>query len=441
MNNSVIIGKILITGDLVLKSPLLIGDGAGETSDNFRDVHVLKNRQGKPFIPGTSLCGVLREWFENIFPDKTTEIFGNQDEMQSSIQLDDIALENCEIISRDGVRIDGLTGAGIDGGKYDFEAIERGAKGKLRLLINLRNRHCLEEISEVVAVMLRKLQDGLKLGALTSKGFGRAVVENLTASIYDFCDKADVAAWLLKKTSSKKILPSTEESFVEKNFIVDANFIFKSSFIIRDYNATEKLKDTTITASTLKSRKDFVIPGTSLKGIFRHRAEYIFGKLGLGKNILENLMGSSATDKKIKSRFIVEESYVSPKNFSEVVHTRNKIDRLTGGTLQGTLFTTKPAYQKNFDEATLKIRFEIKNAKDFEAGLALFLLRDLWLGHVALGGEKSVGRGTVKGLSAEINFKGKTYKLNANGKVIGGDKSELENFAGALKNFSGGDGE
>ena len=89
----------------------------------------------------------------------------------------------------------------------------------------------------------------------------------------------------------------------------------------------------------------------------------------------------------------------------------------------------------------MKIRFEIKNAKDFEAGLALFLLRDLWLGHVALGGEKSVGRGTVKGLSAEINFKGKTYKLNANGKVIGGDKSELENFAGALKNFSGGDGE
>ena len=379
MNKSVIIGKILITGDLVLKSPLLIGDGAGETSDNFRDVHVLKNRQGKPFIPGTSLCGVLRAWFENIFPDKTTEIFGDQDEMQSSIQLDDIALEDCEIISRDGVRIDGLTGAGIDGGKYDFEAIERGAQGKLRLLINLRGCHCLEEISEVVAVMLRKLQDGLKLGALTSKGFGRAVVENLTASIYDFCDKADVAAWLLKKTSSKKILPSTEESFVEKDFIVDANFIFKSSFIIRDYNATEKLKDTTVTASTLKSRKDFVIPGTSLKGIFRHRAEYIFGKLGLDKNILENLMGTSATDKKIKSRFVVEESYVSPKNFSEVVHTRNKIDRLTGGTLQGTLFTTKPAYQKNFDEATLKIHFEIKNAKDFEAGLALFLLRDLWL--------------------------------------------------------------
>ena len=66
MNESSVIGKILVEGDLVLKSPLLIGDGAGETVDNFRDVHVLKNSQGKPFIPGTSLCGVLREWLEDI---------------------------------------------------------------------------------------------------------------------------------------------------------------------------------------------------------------------------------------------------------------------------------------------------------------------------------------------------------------------------------------
>ena len=34
--------------------------------------------------------------------------------------------------------------------------------------------------------------------------------------------------------------------------------------------------------------------------------------------------------------------------------------------------------------------FEIRDAKDFEAGLALFLLRDLWLGRMAIGGEKSV---------------------------------------------------
>ena len=424
MNKSSVIGKISIAGDLVLKSPLLIGDGAGETPDNFRDVHVLKNRQGAPFIPGTSICGVLRDWIENFAPDAVTEIFGDNDKMQSSIQFDDIALADCEIISRDGVRIDGMTGAGVDGGKYDFEVVERGANGKLNLLINLRGCHSVEKISNVVARLLKKLQDGIQLGAMTSKGFGLAAVENLTANLYDFRDKADVIAWLTDKTPTKKITPTAAEIPADNDFVVDAEFVFNSSFIIRDYDND----------STLKSRKDFVVPGTSLKGILRHRAEYIFDKLKRDKIFLERLMGTTTS----KSRFIVAESYVAPKNFAEVEHTRNKIDRFTGGTLQGTLFTTKPAYQKN-GEPTLKIHFEIRDAKDFEAGLALFLLRDLWLGRVAIGGEKSVGRGTVRGQAATINFNGKTYKLDAHGKIIDGDKSELEKLSAALKNFAGGD--
>ena len=440
MNSSSVIGKILIGGELVLRSPLLIGDGAGETAENFRDVHVLKNRQGEPFIPGTSLCGVLCDWLENLSPVWTTKIFGDEKEMQSSLQVEDVILNGGEIISRDGVRIDGLTGT-VDGdGKYDFEVVERGASGALRLLINLRGIHVnknfngdknysLDEICAVIARLLRRLHDGIRLGALTTKGFGFVAAENLTANLYDFRNKNDVVAWLTGEKSANEILPSTEQTDASpKNFIVDANFRFNSSFIIRDDNA-----------ATLKSRKDFVIPGTSLKGILRHRAEYIFGKLGIDAKILNGLMGNSTDDKKIKSRFIVAESYIAPEDFAEVEHTRNKIDRFTGGTLQGTLFTSKPAYQKNL-EPTLKIHFEIRDATDAEAGLATFLLRDLWLGRVALGGEKSVGRGTVSGLSAEINFRGKTYKLGANGKVLIGEKSELENFAAALKNFAGGDG-
>ena len=315
------------------------------------------------------------------------------------------------------------------------QAIERGATGRLHLLINLRGCHDLDGVQNVTARLLQKLRDGIRLGALTTKGFGLVTVEDLTADLYAFRDAADVKAWLTGKSSAKKILPSTKTfSVPENNLVVDANFKFNSSFIIRDYdNAPEK-----ISAVMLKSREDFVVPGTSLKGILRHRAEYIFDKLGIDKKFSEELMGSSTPDKKIKSRFLVAESYITPENFSVVEHTRNKIDRFTGGTLQGTLFTTKPAYQKN-SAPTLKLHFEIRDAKDFEAGLAIFLLRDLWLGRVAVGGEKSIGRGTLEGLDAVINFRGNTYKLGAGGKILGGDKSALENFAAALKNFSGGD--
>ena len=437
MNEASVIGKILIRGEIILKSPLLIGDGAGETADNFKDIHVQKNQSGKPFIPGTSLAGVLREFLSETNSIAVEWIFGDADKMQSSIQIDDVELKNFQIVSRDGVHIDNLTGVGIAGGKFDYEVVERGASGNLQMLINLRGRHekknTLEDVKNTVAQLLRKLSDGINLGALTSKGLGKIQVENISAEFFDFRKKADVISWLTDKNSAEKILPSPSENILNPDdFIVDADFIFKSSFIIRDYLHGEKIsEENKISATSLKSRNDFVIPGTSWKGIFRHRAEYILKKLRCENKILEKLMGT-ADGEKIKSRLIVSESYVSAKNVVEAAHSRNKIDRFTGGTLQGVLFTTKPVWQKN-SAPTLHLHFEIKKAENFEAGLAIFILRDLYLGKVAVGGEKSVGRGTLTGLKAEIKFKGKNYLLGEGGKIISGDKNELEKFATALR--------
>ena len=94
MNKASIIGKILIKGELVLASPLLIGDGEGETSENKKDIHVLKNQNDIPFIPGTSLCGVLREYMTGIEQKATEKIFGDANNFQSAIQIDDIELKN-----------------------------------------------------------------------------------------------------------------------------------------------------------------------------------------------------------------------------------------------------------------------------------------------------------------------------------------------------------
>ncbi len=434
MTDAQIIGKIKISGELVLESPLLIGDGAGETSDNFKDIHVLKNQNDAPFIPGTSLCGVLHEIFRGY--EVADELFGDPDNFQSAIQIEDINLEGGEIISRDGVAIDFWTGTGIDGAKYDYEAVERGAHGKINMLVNLRGRHFskLEKFKNTVAEILSKFKRGIRLGALTSKGFGLAKAENIDAQFYDFRKKSDVAAWFTGNSAAESISSAKNISADAENFIVDADFSFNSSFIVRDYDVSKADKANKISAVSLKSLESFVLPGTSLKGIFRHRAEYIFKNLNLDKKFLNNLMGVAEGDTKIKSRFVVEESYIENKNVVEVEHTRNKIDRFTGGTLQGALFKTKPLYQKN-SAPTLHIHFEIFNAKDFEAGLALFLLRDLWLGKVALGGEKCIGRGTVQGISAEINFKGETYKLGEGGKVIQGNKDELSKFAVSVRNW------
>ena len=459
MKKSNIIGKIVITGKMILKSPLLIGSGIDDNS-NDKDIHVLKNENGKPFIPGTSLCGVLREYMSDTNHKMVNYIFGSddtnkKDSLQSSIQFEDILLEDYKIVFRDGVKIDDFTGTGVEGGKYNYEAVERGAFGNVHLMINVRCCHIdsgstnskeytFDNLKNATADLMKKLETGIRLGALTSKGFGQVQVENISAGLYDFRNKADVIAWLKQKThtpdkASIKFLP---KSFANINnpadFIVDADFAFNSSFIIKDYDTNEKVGRSKVSAVSLFSQKngEFIIPGTSLKGILRHRAEYILRKFGYDETSLDKLMGSSNADNKIKSRFIVSESYVSNKNIEAAAHTRNRIDRFTGGTLQSMLFTTKPVWQKQSNTPSLKIHFEINNASGSEAGLALFLLRDLCLGHVAIGGEKSIGRGTLHGVSAKISYKGKNYELNGQGKVITGDKTELSRLAGLVKTYA-----
>ena len=67
-NTAQVTGRVLIFGDLVLDAPLLIGAGDGGDDRNAdEDIRVLKGKEG-PFIPGTSLCGVLREFLRTHEP-------------------------------------------------------------------------------------------------------------------------------------------------------------------------------------------------------------------------------------------------------------------------------------------------------------------------------------------------------------------------------------
>ena len=442
MSKTSVIGKIVIEGKLILESPLLIGDGMGESPDNRRDIHVLKDRSGKPFIPGTSMCGVMRSYLRNANPDMIKQFFGG-DDMQSSVQIDDIALEGGKVVFRDGVRIDYYTGRGIETGKYDYEAVERGAHGTLKMILTLRAYHDLDEIKDIIARLLKKLTDGIRVGALTAKGFGRVRVKEIAAGFYDFRNKNDIGNWLRQRDPSPARASASIEPTVDKHvespkdMIVDADFAFNSSFIVRNYDTHETVGENKnpINAVSLKSLDEFVIPGTSLKGVLRHRAQYILDRLGCPIDVLDDLMGTSNKAFKLKSRFIVAESYISENKMSEVAQTRTRIDRFTGGVMKGSLFTTKPVWQSG-DEPTLHIHFEIYNVKrEAEVGLAIALLRDLWLGRIAIGGEKAVGRGTLSGRSARIKFKGKTYELDRGGKIKG-DVDEFVRLSKALKNFS-----
>jgi CRISPR/Cas system CSM-associated protein Csm3 (group 7 of RAMP superfamily) len=449
-----VIEKVKIEGTLTLQSPLLIG--AGKMADQGHDVdtYVLRGQGDKPLIPGTSLAGVLRSYVMGINPSVGKNLFGyiedkhegeKQAECQSAIVIDDILLEDAAIVHRDGVGIDSYTHTAIKGKKYDYEAVERGAHGQFEAVITLRGVHQeqMDEIQKQIKNLVVHLQKGFMVGALTTKGFGHVQVTDATAEFYDFTNKEDVEAWL-KNTVASTIWQGEEgvhELHNAQTFYVDADFALRSSLIIRDYDTDEAIGENKISAVQKMSNDEYVIPGTSLKGVLRHQAERIFqltGKSEVNQMKLKELMGYADDKKdeegkqhKQKSNFYVDEVYMK-KGIIEKEQSRNRIDRFTGGTIESALFTTKPIWQEERNEPTVHIHYEIHKCEDWQAGLALFLLRDLWKGDVAVGGEKAIGRGTLQGIAANIEFNGKMYVMGNNGNVASGDWHELEQYAQAF---------
>lgn len=462
MTQAGITDKIIIQGKLVLDAPLLIGDG-GIDDTNQRDVHVLKNRAGVPFIPGTSLAGVLRAYMEEIEPEGAQLLFGTgqqaETEMQSALSLEDVELKNGQIVFRDGVQIDPATGVTVKHHKFDYEAVDAGASGSFYLEITLReihkrNRDGIKQ--RVIEPLEQVLAAGFHAGALTTKGFGRVHVAEGTVDWYDFHKPADVRAWLAFGTpdiaSGHTILEAREpqnRKYPPQDFVVEADFALLHSLIVRDQDeekreqAEMKLAETkrseesdantkTSIASVMKTngKGDYVIPGTSLKGVLRHRAEYILQALHKPEAERKALLEVMGTTER-RSRFYVEEAVfkdgVKPK-----AQTRVRLDRFTGGTIHNALFTTLPVWQGVPHEKVLTLRFGIKEAKQNEAGLALLLLKDLWLGRTALGGEKSIGRGVLEGLTAKFSYQGETWKLCRGESVPGGQAQQLQTFVDAL---------
>ena len=138
-NTAAVVRKLLIQTKIKTKSPLRIGSG---TDDGITDILILKDKHDNCFIPGTSVAGVLRTEIEDLYGIEAADFLfgciGDDEGNQSMINISDIVLKNANIIYRDGVAIDYVTGTGIDGAKYDYEAVERGAKGTLDIEVTVR---------------------------------------------------------------------------------------------------------------------------------------------------------------------------------------------------------------------------------------------------------------------------------------------------------------
>ena len=75
-----------------------------------------------------------------------------------------------------------------DGAKYDFEVIESGATGRLRIDCVIRQCHenQVDKIERALVALANLLKNGISIGARTMNGLGRVTCKDISLEYYDF---------------------------------------------------------------------------------------------------------------------------------------------------------------------------------------------------------------------------------------------------------------
>lgn len=432
-------GVLVLEGTIKLMSPALIGSGRNDNSD--MDV-LMEN--GKPYIPATSFVGILRHATskgikDQIVGDQLKRFWGfaeKADGQQSTLRCSDLMCKTDKPIIkvRDGIKINNKTGIVKDKGKFDYQVIEKGAQFNLHLEVDYASetKDFRLKMMETIKTLLKDGKVGI--GAKTNSGLGKLILLHENCYDYDFSQKKNVCHWL--KRSLPEPLKDFPEPFKshENIFTMIATFSLRNSLIVRSYPTEPSMPDSV----SIKSGEDYVIPGSSLKGAIRARAERIIATLGKSPEIIRDLFGyvddETRSTKARAGRILINETLL-PRFVAEM-QTRIKIDRFTGGTIEAALFDSMPLFT-DFNDKVFTVEMIIRDYRPEEIGLMLLALKDLWTGDLAVGGEKNVGRGTLQGESAEIKWDGNIINMDKALSVSEKERETLEAFVLALNTEGG----
>lgn len=229
--------RIIVRGKIIASKPLHIGASDNGIDPVQVDLPVLKDRDRRPLIPGSSLKGVLRSRLEailrnpalkgswsscNVINDDESciekyiddikernkdnyraiaeeiyqkscdvcKLFGNK-QMSSRLQIKDMMYigERLEYERRDGVGIDRDSGTAYPRAKYNFEIVPAGALFDFYMVAeNLE-----EKQRKLLNLMLKLLRDGeISVGGYASRGLGQI---KLIDEKIDEIDKNNIASY------------------------------------------------------------------------------------------------------------------------------------------------------------------------------------------------------------------------------------------------------
>ncbi len=469
--------KKIIAGKL--KALTGIHTGSGDSTETT-DSPVFRNIEGEIIIPGTTIAGSLRTLATRIAPhlgfkkcialDKTPpiescncpicDLFGsinpgkNSDEgTASKIWIYDAILESDAKTSiRDGVGIDRETrsSARTAQAKYDFETVPKGSVFIFRLALQ---DSVTDDQEKILASILREWTEGrCYIGGNVARGLGNMQLVEIKVSAIDISSienlmvflredehsKATIEEkdWLNSKANAAKelIKNSAGNAPLYNSFAqIDFNLKLNGGFVINDI---QRAIQSGFDFCPKMENSNFILPGSSLRGILRFNAEKIARSLAtlssesrddfLTKcpacnpfadentpltscNAILHKYISKYRNGEIKdeqfclacqffgnlykgSRLLVSDSYLITSPQIKIMDFL-AIDRFTGGRKEGAKFDALVLWQPSF-----KVRIFIENPKEWQLGWLILVLKELKDGLVSIGfgQNKWFGKATIE---------------------------------------------
>lgn len=419
-------------------TPLHCGGGESPGLDD----PVITDAFGLWRVPGSSLAGGLRALLaESVSEEAANALFGEGDRDQPRpslvwaqdglvLDFDDkpclakkLAGEEIRLpmreFTRDHVRLDEKTGAAADGGKFDCGIVPAGA----RFLLNIRcdgwSRQLTQQEKSWFDQLCARLAAGESpLGGKTGIGYGAFRALATRYIDLDLNKPEDMETWLnldalahIPPKAGKDIpLPKPQAraeaeglcGSLELPLVCDGPLLIGGGLQPERYDLAESSgADMTFAFTPWLDYKNgrldwrFALPGSSLRGALRNAVYKISQDMNLDADgIINAIFGfvDQNSGKAKRGAISVGDCALAkagPGKFVQHV----AIDRFTGGTINGALFSEEPFWQPG-QKATL--RFAFSGIGKTAALPLLHALLDLASGAISVGAGGCRGNGKLR---------------------------------------------
>lgn len=442
--------KILKKRDIlrvVIEATTPIAVSAGE-KDVETDARVMRDANRLPYIPATSLAGILRHALGKA--GEQCDLWGYQSAdggrgsrlmftnanlvrhdgtvadglLDIDLQADEFLRHYLDLPIRQHVRI-GHHGAAERHGKFDQEVVYAGS----RFCFELEVAHGGEAASPIDDIVAALQSPTLRIGGSVYSGLGEFRVVTLQRAALDLTDQSDLARYLGKSSSLDNASWWTVEPNKAQQAPVDSEGWQRYDitlrpddfFVIGSGMGDDQADITPVAEQRVEWGTDgtgrftdamLLIPATSVKGALAHRVAYHYNRLsgvfadrlpddmtaadyvGNMNTAVRALFGYELDGTTCPGHTMFSDVFLTPAGTTVFNHVR--IDRFTGGAMDGGLFNEKVAAGQPEFGLTIwvdKAAFCVPNVQQaLEAAIG-----DLVTGMLPLGGAVNRGHGTFTG--------------------------------------------